>query len=160
MYICKICGREIPEKRSTPFMLKLRAVESGSAVTSLNDFPDIFWHICDTHLEKFAKWYYKGAVCRLQKHARALPTTEDMAQWVETQILTLSSRMQKGLPGGYCQCATTVGDYQCPFWADGYIGETMACNRHLAQHAKGKRITALQNGRQPITTAAMNLLNL
>lgn len=160
MYICKICGREIPKKRSIPFGLKMRAVNSGNIVTSLNDFPDIFWEICDTHLDKFGKWFYQGGILELRRNAKRMPEISDMVQWVETQILTLSGRMQKGLPGGYCQCVTTAGDNQCPFWADGYIGETMACKRHIAQHARGRRVIALQNGKQPITTAAINLLNI
>lgn len=158
MYLCKLCGREIPDARSIPFRLKMRAIDSGHTVTSLNDFPDIFWEICDTHLDKFGNWFYRGSIFELRRNAKRMPVTEDMVQWVETQILTLSGRMQKGLPGGYCQCETMGG--QCPYWADGYIGEVMACKRHIKQHEKGARITVCRNGKQPITTAAMNLLNL
>lgn len=158
MNTCKLCGCKIPEENNIPMGLLIDTRWAGHRINTLDDFPDIFKSICNVHLDNFARWYYKGRFGK--DRFKPFPQTKDVVRWVEREISILSSRMMKGFPGGYCQCMVGNGHRNCTYMASGYIGNIMACKRHLDEHAKGKKIFLEERDSQPITKAAMSLLNI
>lgn len=153
MYQCKLCGCEIPDKRGLPFQFWAgRSIHpERERIRDMNDLPEVCWDICDVHLDKFAKWHWH----RSDKK----PQEDDVVSWVEDQIKIVASRMQKGLPGGYCQCFVYDGHHKCPNWADGFIGSIPACKQHIKLAQKGRKLISSPY-EQPIKAAAMSLLNI
>lgn len=154
MIKCRICGANVPDKRKLPWNFRMGSCQSKFKPDDFHCLPEGCWDICDVHLNMFAKWY----IGRQRENVQ--PTEDDLLVWVGFQIKTIADKMQKGFPGGYCECFTSSGTppSRCSRWAIGYIGSARACKRHIESATNGATVIVAQDGTDPIMEAAKKLM--